>query len=697
LFWDEPEEPKRKKSKRTKEDIQFLFQHLTWENTPNIVSPLIELPPGPVAIDFETKDPTLQIKGPAWSLPGVNEGRPLGLAIAYKDPISQKIISHYYPRTHISGNCEYDVEDWLIHHFKRTDLIWVCHHASYDIGVAYRYITGCYPKSPIVDTQHMAAILDEYRISYSLDNIAKDYLGEGKNLELIKRLMEVNELKEHDVKSMFEYFPGYSLAPYASDDSLRTLQLYYKMLPLIKEQDLLQIHHLESKLIPLCTEMQRRGIRIDVEKAYKLRETTTIAMKKVQERIKSECGVTVEPWEAESCSRALLTQGIICKLTSKTKKANVDVKLLQQHRNNKVARDILNLRKMSKVVTTFLDGIFLGYENNGRLHPSINQLKSERNDTEEGGNGVGAVSGRFSITEPALQTIPTRDPYWGPLMRELIVPDKGYSYIKSRDYSSQEPRLAVHFAALLSYSNSIDYTLKEKLLSAREMVKKYHENPKIDIHKITSEICNISRDRAKSIFLGKILYGMGGAKLSRTLGLPTEWKVIIDKEWISITEKEVESYRHRGYKNCLELAGKETNELNKRMNEGVPFAKALFDYALKVAQERGYVKSILGRRCRFINETGFHKALNKICQPSAADQTKQAMVNLWEIGIVPLLTIHDELLFNSNTLEEDNEPITEIMEKAIPLLVPSVVDMNAGRNWGEIKRKEIITVPPWEE
>ena len=115
--------------------------------------------------------------------------------------------------------------------------------------------------------------------------------------------------------------------------------------------------------------------------------------------------------------------------------------MMQEGARRRVNAHILALRKASKIENTFLRGHILGHQHKGRVHADLNQLRSERGD----GGGYGTVSGRYSCTNPNLQQLPARDPEWGPLIRGLFLAEEG-EQIASLDYSSQEPRLAVHFA-----------------------------------------------------------------------------------------------------------------------------------------------------------------------------------------------------------------------------------------------------------
>ena len=186
-------------------------------------------------------------------------------------------------------------------------------------------------------------------------------------------------------------------------------------------------------------------------------------------------------------------------------------------------------------------------------------------------------------------------------------------------------------------------------------------------------MANIPRSQAKTINLG-LFYGMGKNKLQAELGVSKE----------------------------------DANDLFRTYHDKVPFVKMLMDSVMRRAQDKGRVRTLLGRRCRFNlwepNQFGIHKALNhedalaehgpgikraytykalnKLIQGSAADMTKKAMVDLYKEGIVPHIQVHDELDISVNNNEDK---IKKIMESAVDLEVPNRVDYESGPNWGQIK------------
>ena len=161
--------------------------------------------------------------------------------------------------------------------------------------------------------------------------------------------------------------------------------------------------------------------------------------------------------------------------------------------------------------------------------------------------------------------------------------------------------------------------------------------------------------------------------------------------------------------NTMDISTEEATSLLDQYHQKVPFVKGVADFASKHASIHGQIRTLKGRLCRFdmwepktfgynkpmrleqaqkeygpiLRRAFTYKALNRLIQGSAADQTKVAMAECYKEGLVPLLTVHDELCFNVES-EEQAARITEIMETSTPLKVPSKVDQELGDNWGEV-------------
>jgi DNA polymerase I-like protein with 3'-5' exonuclease and polymerase domains len=637
---------------------------LIWDAPEYHPPALIAPPSGVIAIDLETEDPDLSTRGPSWAFEG--RGQILGVSVAWRE------FEAYYSIGHAEGNVNPQlVMDWLRDTIRRDDIEVVCAHAAYDIGWLRREL-GCYPLASPHDVQFQGALLDENRLSYALDALARSYLGEGKAYDMIDAVADRVLCKRGEVFSHLKELPAKVVAPYAIPDATLTYRLHHTLMPDLVDQELMQVYQLERDLITLSVEMRRRGIRVDVPAAERLLGEYGVKMGELQDEIQATTGVRVEPWEGETCALALESRGHVLPRTS-TGKPSVTKEILGSLAvEDSVARSILRLRKLSKACTTFLEGHVLSYAEGGRIHPTYNQLR--RDDADQALSIRGTVSGRYSVDSPNVQQLPIRDPDIGKAVRGVFLPEEGQLWC-SLDYKSQEPRLLVEFAA------------RAGLRGAADAVRAYQEDPNLDMHQWVADLCGISREKAKGINLGRA-YGMASKALARNLGLPTKWMAIVGKRWIELIDEPMKiEYTIQGY-NIVEVGGDETMELIRKWETHAPFIKEFINLAKDVAEIRGFVKTLLQRRCRFIMQgDGYawtYAAANRIIQGSAADQTKTAMLHMWQDNIVPLLTLHDELGFSVDN-ESEGRRYGDYMEQAIPLSVPMVCEPKLAVTWAGAK------------
>jgi len=497
----------------------------------------------------------------------------------------------------------------------------------------------------IVDTMIAGSLVDENRFRYDLGSLGRDYVGIGKNEAVLNETAATWGI---DPKSEMYKLPAMYVGEYAEQDAVLTLKLWQEMKKEILSQDIEDIFNLETELFPCLVDMRFLGVRVDIEAAHKLKEELVLEEKKCLEKVYQETGVDVQIWAAKSIEKVFQNLKLPYEKTLKTQAPSFTKNFLSNH-SNELVKQIARAREINKAHTTFIDTI-LKHEHNGRIHADINQIRSDQG---------GTVTGRFSYSNPNLQQIPARNKDLGPRIRSLFIPEEGCKW-GCFDYSQQEPRLVTHYASL------------DGLYKVNEVLDAYNDG-EADFHQIVAEMANISRTQAKTINLG-LFYGMGKNKLQAELG-------------ISKDEAEV---------------------LFRTYHDKVPFVKMLMESVSRRAQDRGKVRTLLGRLCRFPlwepNQFGIHKplphaealaehgpgirraftykALNKLIQGSAADMTKKAMVELYKEGITPHIQVHDELDISVNN---NAEKIKEIMEHAVELEVPNKVDYESGSNWGNIK------------
>jgi DNA polymerase I-like protein with 3'-5' exonuclease and polymerase domains len=598
-----------------------------------------------VAIDIETNDPSLKKLGP-----GVRrDGYIVGISFCLDGEFATYLpIAHEAP-----GNMNEDqVREYI------NDSLWtfkgelVGCNLSYDLDFITEWLGDSGPgwrHIKLRDVQVAEPLINELADSYSLESLAQKYLGQGKDES---KLREVAARYELDPKRDLWRLPPRYVSDYAIADARLPLQILRKQERILQDEGLVDIWELESKVLPILVQMRRHGVRIDFDK---LDAIEALCLNKELEQLahlKHLTGIEVQGgdvWKADVISAPLYHIGATPPRTEKTDKPSVDRGFLEGLKHP-VADAILGARKYNKIRTTFCASV-REHAVKDRLHCTFNQLKKDR----EAGGMSGTVTGRLSCTQPNLQQTPARDPELGPLWRSLFLPDEGKQWA-ALDFSQQEPRILTHYAELMKFEG------------ASEAAHRYRTDPSTDMYSLISEMTGLDRKNAKTILLG-LSYGMGGAKLCHRLALPT---------------KIVQNGNRR-----REVAGPEGEDLLRRFNEGAPFVKLLSDRVSQAAEQRGYIKTLLGRRCRFpFGERGrrewTHKALNRLIQGSAADQTKASLVAATEAGYRIQLQIHDELDLSVSTRAEAEE-VAEIMRTAVPLRVPMQVDVEIGKNWGEAK------------
>jgi len=595
-----------------------------------------------IAIDLETKDPDLKSKG-SGAIQG--HGEIVGIAVAVDG------WSGYYPIAHEGGgNMDRRI---VLEWFKKvcaTDAVKIFHNAMYDVCWIKAY--GIPINGHIMDTMVMASLIDENRLWYTLNSISFDYLGEVKDEKALK---EAAESWGIDPKKELYKLPAMYVGNYAEQDARLTLELFKVLSREISKQNLTNIFDLETQLFPCLIEMKFRGVSVDVEHAHRLKKELSQKEEELLLSVKKETGIDVQIWAARSIAKVFDKLSLSYARTEKTNSPSFTKNFLSTHQHPMV-KNIAKAREINKAHTTFIDTI-LKHQYRGRIHADINPIRSDQG---------GTVTGRFSYSNPNLQQIPARNKDLGPMIRSLFLPEKNHKW-GCFDYSQQEPRLVVHYAATtepICFDNSVS-----------NIVDKFKDNS-VDFHQTVADMANISRTQAKTINLG-LFYGMGKNKLQAELGLNTK---------------------------------AEAEDLFNQYHHNVPFVRDLMNYTSKTAQTSGSIGTLLGRRCRFNkwepNQFGMHKpmeyeeaertygrgrirraftykALNKLIQGSAADMTKKAMVDLYNEGVIPHIQIHDEL---DISVESDNaaNKIIEIMENAVTLEVPNKVDYESGKTWGDI-------------
>ena len=305
-----------------------------------------------------------------------------------------------------------------------------------------------------------------------------------------------------------------------------------------------------------------------------------------------------------------------------------------------IVSKILEYRQLTKLKSTYADGLANYIQEDGRIHGKFNQTVT--------------ATGRISSTEPNLQNIPVRMEL-GRLIRKVFVPEENYVFVDA-DYSQIELRILAHCSE------------DESLISAYKEAR--------DIHRITAsqvfhipfdEVTDLERRNAKAVNFG-IVYGISSFGLSQDL---------------SITRKEAAEYIENYFKTY-------------------PGIKAFLDDTVAHAKEEGYVVTLFGRRRpvpelesgNFMQRAfGERVAMNAPIQGTAADIMKMAMIGVnralkeKQMKSKLVLQVHDELLIEAykDEVDEVKSILKKEMEQAVTLRVPLDIDMHTGNSWYEAK------------
>ena len=592
-----------------------------------------------IAIDLETCDPNMESLGPGWPR---NDGYIVGYAVAIDG------WAGYFPVAHAGGgNLDKRIVERWVKDILATPADKIMHNAAYDLG--WLRATGFEVNGVIYDTMLAAPVLDENRFAYSLNSLGFDYLKEIKSEQGLKE--SASDFGVHPKKELWK-LPAMHVGDYAEQDAALTLKLWHHFKALMRNDEVESVFKLETEVLPVLVNITLQGINFNRAKCeQKMAEMRTKELE-ILKYLKSQAGMQVDIWAAQSIAAAFDRLGIQYPKTA-AGAPSFTKSFLDTH-EHPMSKMILEARELNKTHGTFLEPYLKHSAKDGRIHTHFNQMRNE-----EGGT----VTGRLSASNPNLQQVPARHEIIGPMVRGLFLPEDGQIWA-ANDFSSQEPRLLVHYATLLG------------LPGAEKMAQAYRDNPDTDFHQMVADMAGIKRKAAKTIGLG-LMYGMGKAKLATQLDLPLD----------------------------------EASELIATFHSKVPFLKGTVDAVMKRIEHPasgGSIRTLLGRKCRFplwepvewgvnkalpreqaiieygsrIKRAGTYKGLNRLIQGSAADQTKAGMVALHKAGFKLLLQVHDEVALSVRNIDEAREAAA-IMAKAVTLEVPSRVDVETGPSWGE--------------
>ena len=475
-----------------------------------------------------------------------------------------------------------------------------------------------------------AYLLNPLLGDYPYDGVAKDYLSIvlSSKKDYLGKLTCEQMIKE-DEKKVVDYACYEAYIAWKSKEILESN---------LKEKGMYELYeNIEMPLVFVLYDMEKEGIRADGDKLKEYSRELAVSINKIEKRIYEEAG---EEFNINSPKQlgVVLFEKLQLPNEKKTKtgystSAEVLDKLAPDH---PIVADVLEYRQLSKLKSTYADGLINFIEQDGKIHTTFNQTIT--------------ATGRLSSTDPNLQNIPIRIEL-GKLIRKVFLPEEGHLFVDS-DYSQIELRVLAHLSD------------DEKLIAAFKNGQ--------DIHRSTAslvfdtpfdEVTDIQRRNAKAVNFG-IVYGISAFGLANDL---------------NIGRKEAQAYIDSYF-------------------EKYPKIKAFLDKTVADAKEKGYIKTMFGRirpipelsSSNFMQrQFGERVAMNSPIQGTAADIIKIAMIRVHDrllkenLKSKLILQVHDELLIE--TAEDEKEYVIELLEeemhKAADLKVSMEVGTECGYDW----------------
>lgn len=469
--------------------------------------------------------------------------------------------------------------------------------------------------------------------TYNYDDFARDYLGE--NVPTYEEIFPKTKKGETPSVEILK-----NAERYACYNAYIFFKVHEKMMKKLKEMEMTDIYYqIEKPLMYALYDMEQCGIQVDGKALKEYGKQLAVQIQSLEKQIYEKAGHTFNINSPKQLGEILFGEmklpGGKKTKTGYSTSASVLEKLEPDY---PFVRDVLEYRQLTKLKSTYADGLAVFIQNDGRIYGKFHQTIT--------------ATGRISSTEPNLQNIPIRTEI-GRQLRKVFIPKEGYVFADA-DYSQIELRILAHMS------------------DDKNLIEAYKDSK--DIHTATAslvfgvpveQVTKTQRSNAKAVNFG-IVYGISSFGLSQDL---------------SISKKEAETYIHNYF-------------------ESYPGIKEYLDNSVKSAKEKGYSVTMFGRRRPIpeINVSNFMQrqfgervAMNAPIQGTAADIMKIAMVNVARaikknhLQSRIVLQVHDELLIE--TKKEELETVTEILKKemssAAKLHVPLEVEVETGNNWDE--------------
>lgn len=620
-----------------------------------------------VCLDVETYDPNLFETGPSVRTGGHLCGIAVGL-----DYGEGKERGMYLPFAHQEGDNlpKENVMKYIKDQCNFFDGEIVGANLSYDLDWLWWEDVLMPNVKGFRDVLIAEPLIDENKYSYNLDGVGAAWCGVKKDKKMMEEAARAYGWngKKRSLGEWIHILPARYVGFYGETDATLPLQVLRRQEEEIDRQEIRKVWDLESDLLPALIRMKHRGVKVNERRLIEIENLCLERRLQAAKIMTDASGVRVGPDDAlqkEVLAKCFRATGIDIDVED-----SMDKVFIANNKENPAVAALGELRKWDTLRKLSIEPV-KQHLVNGRIHCHFNQLAMEK----EGGNGKtkGARYGRLSCEHVNMQQQPARDEEIGPMWRSIYEPEEGALWAAC-DYSQQEPRGLVHWAETMQrlHKKGVAGLGEYPMTGADTMGDKYRGDPNADNHQMMADLAGVSRKAAKTLFLG-LCYGMGQEKLCNDLGLAT--KIITIRRGPNKGAKRV-------------VAGQEAEQILSRFYRKLPFLRDMENLLKERANQNGFIRTLSGRKCRFPRQFGSpnfdwtQKALNRLIQGSAADQTKMAVVAADKEGIPLQLQVHDEIDLSVGT-EAEAHALAKIMENCIELTVPSKVDVEIGKNWGD--------------
>lgn len=535
-----------------------------------------------------------------------------------------------------------DTVEFLNRQLPRVKLL-VGYNNKYDMHIA---INGGVQESsiyapPMFDGMLADALIFEHHRTYNMGAVAERWatdlraIGiEPAKYPIENEIARVLMLKSGPKLKQYLYkMPIDLVVPYGLQDLRLTRGIFKVLSRELIRKSLTRIARIEFDALKVLVKMERRGVPIDWSAQHQAWLSCNDIYGEMDDELTKIVGYRTNVNSMPELHQAFRMLGLQPRESyDKENLGRVD---------HPVAKQILDMRSLTKIIKTFIDGAKKHAALDGKIHADFNQLRGE--------NEYGVVTGRLSISDPNLQQIPKRNARWAEPVRKMFAdPDRDW---ESADWSQFEYRI---FASCTGDEG---------------VIQRYRDDPEVDFHQTVADIAGIPRPKAKSVNLG-LVFGMGPGRMAKEMGLP--YKEFVDRRSGQIRYQ----------------PGAEAEAIFSAYHTRIPGAKRFLDLCDETAKKCGFVTTLYNRRIHF-PEGHTHKAGGLVFQGTAADIMKMKLIELdreferLHPGTELILVVHDEFccLFPEGDADKVRATTKAVLEDVPELQVPVMTDIGTGRSW----------------